>query len=83
MAMPGPIKSATGITNHSETDPPERRTDCPPGPPELGQDEIDGVVEKLGRIVDRRDQLQAVDTSAVVLMAHPMDKCSSACEPMK
>ena len=40
---------------------------------EIGPGEIDSVVEKLGRIVEFVDQLQAVDTSAVVPMAHPMD----------
>jgi len=40
---------------------------------EIGPDEIDGVVEKLGRIVNFVDQLQAADTGAVVPMAHPMD----------
>lgn len=40
---------------------------------EIGPGEIDSVVEKLGRIVDFVDQLQAVDTSTVVAMAHPMD----------
>jgi aspartyl-tRNA(Asn)/glutamyl-tRNA(Gln) amidotransferase subunit C len=40
---------------------------------EIGPAEIDGVVEKLGRIVEFVDQLQAADTSAVTPMAHPMD----------
>jgi len=40
---------------------------------EIGAGELDGVVEKLGRIVEFVDQLQAVDTSGVVPMAHPMD----------
>jgi len=40
---------------------------------EIGPDEIDGVVEKLGRIVSFVDQLQSADTSAVLPMAHPMD----------
>ena len=40
---------------------------------EIGPGEIDGVVGKLGRIVEFVDQLQAADTSAVVPMAHPMD----------
>lgn len=40
---------------------------------EIGPGEIDGVVEKLGRIVEFVDQLQAADTSAVTPMAHPMD----------
>ncbi|MBL8202257.1 MAG: Asp-tRNA(Asn)/Glu-tRNA(Gln) amidotransferase subunit GatC [Chromatiales bacterium] len=40
---------------------------------EIGPEEMDGVVEKLGRIVAFVDQLQAADTSAVSPMAHPMD----------
>ena len=40
---------------------------------EIGLEELDGVVEKLGRIVDFVDQLQSADTSAVTPMAHPMD----------
>jgi aspartyl-tRNA(Asn)/glutamyl-tRNA(Gln) amidotransferase subunit C len=40
---------------------------------EIGPEELDGVVEKLGRIVQFVDQLQLADTSAVVPMAHPMD----------
>ena len=40
---------------------------------EIGPDELDGVVEKLGRIVSFVDQLQSADTSAVLPMAHPMD----------
>ena len=40
---------------------------------EIGADELDGVVEKLGRIVDFVDQLRMADTSAVTPMAHPMD----------
>ena len=40
---------------------------------EIGPEELDGVVEKLGRIVDFVDQLQSADTSAVTPMAHPMD----------
>jgi aspartyl-tRNA(Asn)/glutamyl-tRNA(Gln) amidotransferase subunit C len=40
---------------------------------EIGPDELDGVVEKLGRIVQFVDQLQLADTSAVLPMAHPMD----------
>ncbi len=41
---------------------------------EIGPEELDGVVEKLGRIVQFVDQLQSADTSAVLPMAHPMDK---------
>ena len=40
---------------------------------EIGPGELDGVVEKLGRIVDFVDQLRMADTSAVTPMAHPMD----------
>ena len=40
---------------------------------EIGPEELDGVVEKLGRIVAFVDQLQLADTSAVTPMAHPMD----------
>jgi aspartyl-tRNA(Asn)/glutamyl-tRNA(Gln) amidotransferase subunit C len=40
---------------------------------EIGPGEIDGVVEKLSRIVEFVDQLQAADTSAVAPMAHPLD----------
>jgi aspartyl-tRNA(Asn)/glutamyl-tRNA(Gln) amidotransferase subunit C len=40
---------------------------------EIGLEELDGVVEKLGRIVEFVDQLQSADTSAVAPMAHPMD----------
>jgi len=40
---------------------------------EIGPEELDGVVEKLGRIVEFVAQLQLADTSAVIPMAHPMD----------
>lgn len=40
---------------------------------EIGPDELDGVVEKLDRIVNFVNQLQSADTSTVVPMAHPMD----------
>ena len=40
---------------------------------EIRPDEIDGVVEKLGRIVSFVDQLQTADTSNLMPMAHPMD----------
>ena len=40
---------------------------------EIGPEELAGVVEKLGRIVEFVDQLQSADTSAVTPMAHPMD----------
>ncbi len=40
---------------------------------EIGAGEIDGVVEKLGRIVSFVDQLQAADTGSVAPMAHPLE----------
>ena len=40
---------------------------------EIGAGEIDGVVEKLGRIMSFVDQLQAADTGSVSPMAHPLD----------
>lgn len=40
---------------------------------EISAAEIDGVVDKLGRIVDFVDQLQAADTGGVEPMAHPLD----------
>jgi aspartyl-tRNA(Asn)/glutamyl-tRNA(Gln) amidotransferase subunit C len=40
---------------------------------EIGPEELDGVVEKLSRIVQFVDQLKLADTSAVLPMAHPMD----------
>lgn len=40
---------------------------------EIGEDEIAGVGDKLGRIVDFVDQLRAVDTAGIVPMAHPLD----------
>jgi len=40
---------------------------------EISAAEIDGVVDKLGRIVEFVDQLQAADTGAVEPMAHPLD----------
>jgi aspartyl-tRNA(Asn)/glutamyl-tRNA(Gln) amidotransferase subunit C len=40
---------------------------------EIGPGELDGVVEKVGRIVSFVDQLQSADTSTVLPMAHPMD----------
>lgn len=39
----------------------------------LDEKDIDDVVEKLSRIVDFVDQLQAAPTDDVVPMAHPMD----------
>lgn len=35
--------------------------------------ELDGVTDKLGRILDFVDQLTAVDTSGIAPMAHPLD----------
>ena len=40
---------------------------------EIGEEEIAGVGDKLGRIVDFVDQLGAVDTTGIVPMAHPLD----------
>ena len=40
---------------------------------EIGSEELDSVVEKLGRIVQFVDQLKLADTSTVLPMAHPMD----------
>lgn len=40
---------------------------------EISAAEIDGVVDKLGRIVAFVDQLQAADTGSVEPMAHPLD----------
>jgi aspartyl-tRNA(Asn)/glutamyl-tRNA(Gln) amidotransferase subunit C len=40
---------------------------------EINAAEIDGVVDKLCRIVEFVDQLQAADTGAVEPMAHPLD----------
>ncbi len=39
----------------------------------LEEAEFDDVVEKLSRIVDFVDQLQAVNTDDVVPMAHPLN----------
>ena len=39
----------------------------------LADDEFDDVVDKLSRIVDFVDQLQAAATDDVVPMAHPLD----------
>ncbi len=41
---------------------------------EITPGEIDDVVTKLTDIVAMVDQLQAVDTDAVVPMAHPLDR---------
>ncbi len=41
----------------------------------IGADEIDDVVDKLSRIVDFVDQLQAAPTDEVVPMAHPLNTC--------
>lgn len=40
----------------------------------LAEDDFDDVVDKLSRIVDFVDQLQAVPTDDVVPMAHPLDQ---------
>ena len=40
---------------------------------QLEDDEVDDVVEKLSRIVDFVDQLQAAPTDDVVPMAHPLN----------
>lgn len=40
---------------------------------QLGDGEIDDVVDKLSRIVDFVDQLQAVATDDVLPMAHPLN----------
>lgn len=40
----------------------------------LGTGEIDDVVDKLSRIVDFVDQLQAAPTDDVLPMAHPLDQ---------
>ena len=39
----------------------------------IAPDEVDDVVEKLSRIVDFVDQLQAAPTTDVVPMAHPLN----------
>jgi aspartyl-tRNA(Asn)/glutamyl-tRNA(Gln) amidotransferase subunit C len=41
---------------------------------EIGQQEFDDVADKLSRIVDFVDQLQAAPTENVVPMAHPLDQ---------
>ncbi len=40
---------------------------------QLEDDEIDDVVDKLSRIVDFVDQLQAAPTDDVLPMAHPLN----------
>jgi aspartyl-tRNA(Asn)/glutamyl-tRNA(Gln) amidotransferase subunit C len=40
----------------------------------LEESEFDDVVDKLSRIVDFVDQLQAAPTEGVVPMAHPLDQ---------
>jgi aspartyl-tRNA(Asn)/glutamyl-tRNA(Gln) amidotransferase subunit C len=40
----------------------------------LAESEFDDVVDKLSRIVDFVDQLQAAPTDDVVPMAHPLDQ---------
>lgn len=39
----------------------------------LGDDELPNVIDNLSRIIDFVDQLQAVDTTGVEPMAHPLD----------
>lgn len=39
----------------------------------IAEDEVDDVVDKLSRIVDFVDQLQAAPTADVVPMAHPLN----------
>jgi aspartyl-tRNA(Asn)/glutamyl-tRNA(Gln) amidotransferase subunit C len=41
---------------------------------EIAAHEIDDVADKLSRIVDFVDQLQAAPTADVVPMAHPLDQ---------
>ena len=40
----------------------------------IGSEEVDDVVDKLSRIVEFVDQLQAAPTADVVPMAHPLNK---------
>ena len=40
---------------------------------EIAETEVDDVVDKLSRIVDFVDQLQAAPTAEVVPMAHPLN----------
>ncbi len=40
----------------------------------LEESEVDDVVDKLSRIVDFVDQLQATPTDGVAPMAHPLDQ---------
>lgn len=40
---------------------------------QLGDDELPNVIENLSRIIEFVDQLQAVDTTGVEPMAHPLD----------
>ncbi len=39
---------------------------------EITEDEMQGFVKNLSRIIDFVDQLQSVDTSGVMPMAHPL-----------
>lgn len=41
---------------------------------EITSDEMEGVAAKLSEIVTLVDALQAVDTSGVIPMAHPLDR---------
>ena len=40
---------------------------------EITEDEMNGFVNNLSRIIDFVDQLQSLDTSDVVPMAHPLN----------
>lgn len=39
----------------------------------LGEDEANGYVDDLSRILEMVDQLQAVDTRGIAPLAHPLD----------
>ena len=41
---------------------------------QIAPDEMEGVAAKLSEIVTMVDALQAVDTAAVIPMAHPLDR---------
>lgn len=69
----GPAGSATAVTNAVKLTRQNVEAIATLARLEIGQDEIDGVVEKLTRIVEFVDQLQSADTGQVTPMAHPMD----------
>lgn len=69
----GPAENATDITNEVKLTRQNVEAIATLARLEIGQDEIDGVVGKLSRIVEFVDQLQSADTSSVTPMAHPMD----------